>query len=253
MRLVLGAVCLTATVLAGIDPQAVPRKGQAAVPLSILFVGNSLTAANDLPGVVEALGKVVNPPVHLTCRTVARSGFSLEDHWKDGDALRALRERQWTDVVLQQGPSSLPASRQLLREYVGRFAVEAGKQGTAVTLYSVWPPRDRRHVFDDVTASYSAAASDVNARNAPVGEAWRAAWGRDPSLALYAEDQFHPSVAGTYLAALTLFARLSGRIVSPLPAAARFAHPALRSLRVTDEQLAVLHAAAADAVGQDAR
>ena len=38
----------------------------------------------------------------------------------------------------------------------------------------------------------------------PVGEAWRSAWRIDPNIALYGPDGFHPSLMGTYLAALVV-------------------------------------------------
>ena len=54
----------------------------------------------------------------------------------------------------------------------------------------------------------------------PAGEAWRAAWKADASLALYGPDGFHPSATGTYLAALEIYERLSGRDARTLPAQA---------------------------------
>jgi hypothetical protein len=45
----------------------------------------------------------------------------------------------------------------------------------------------------------------------PAGEAWRAAWARDSTLALYGPDGFHPSPLGTYVAALVIAERLTGR------------------------------------------
>lgn len=41
--------------------------------------------------------------------------------------------------------------------------------------------------------------------------------GPDPSLALYDTDGFHPTQAGSYAAALTIFAGLSGRSPLGLP------------------------------------
>ena len=44
----------------------------------------------------------------------------------------------------------------------------------------------------------------------PAGPAWLAAWRRSPKLRLYGPDGFHPSVLGTTLAALVVYARLTG-------------------------------------------
>jgi hypothetical protein len=52
----------------------------------------------------------------------------------------------------------------------------------------------------------------------PVGTAWQLAWKRDPGLALYGEDGLHPSLAGSYLAALVIYEKLSGQSAVGLPA-----------------------------------
>ena len=60
---------------------------------------------------------------------------------------------------------------------------------------------------------------DVGGNFLPAGEAWREAWRRDPQAPLYGEDDFHPSLAGSYAAALAIYAGLSGRTPVGLPAA----------------------------------
>ena len=97
----------------------------------------------------------------VTTHAVTRDGFGLPEHWDQGDARRAIRRGGWTHVVLQQGPSSLPESRVVLRDYAKRFAAESRAAGAAVVFYGVWPPRSRLSFLDAVTGSYAAAAADV--------------------------------------------------------------------------------------------
>ena len=182
----------------------------------VLFVGNSLTTANDLPGVVAAMFVAAGGD-RIECRTVAFPNYSLEDHWNRGDARRAIAEGGWSTVVLQQGPSALPESQVLLREYTRRFDGEARRVGARTGLYMVWPSAARRHDFDGVESSYAAAARDVGGVLFPVGEAWRAAWRRDAKLELYDRDGFHPTPLATYLAALVIYQQLSGRSPIGLP------------------------------------
>ena len=49
------------------------------------------------------------------------------------------------------------------------------------------------------------------------GDAWRAAWQQDSTLALYSYDNFHPSLLGTYLAALVMFEQLTDSDLDSLP------------------------------------
>ena len=64
------------------------------------------------------------------------------------------------------------------------------------------------------------AAADVGGVVFPAARAWLAAWERDPSIALYS-DGLHASVAGSYLAALVMYARILGRTPVGLPSAIR--------------------------------
>jgi hypothetical protein len=160
---------------------------------------------------IEALAAQTGLEGRITCRAVAKPNFGLEEHWVDGEALRVLRAGSWTHVILQQGPSSLPESRVMLRSFTKRFAEAARTRGARVMLFGVWPARDRLGFQKDVTDSYRLAAKDVGGEVVPVGEAWRLAWRRDAQLPLYAADQFHPSPLGTYVAALMFFERFAGR------------------------------------------
>ena len=181
--------------------------------LHILFIGNSLTAANDLPDVVRRLGQAVDGKAPVV-GSVTEGGFSLEDHWNRGEAQQAIASDRWDLVVLQQGPSALPESRVLLVEYAKKFDEEIRKVGGRPALYMVWPEAERAAAWDEVTESYRTAAREVNGVLFPVGESFRAALRRYPGLTLFASDGFHPSSAGTYLAALVIYAQVSH--LSPL-------------------------------------
>ncbi len=127
-------------------------------------------------------------------------------------------------LALSVGPScagsSLPESRANLRQWVAEFDGLVRAAGGRSALYMVWPELDRFAWFDRVRDSYALAARDVSGWFLPAGEAWRAAWRDDASLALYDTDGFHPTAAGSYAAALTIFAGLSGRSPIGLPAPA---------------------------------
>lgn len=182
----------------------------------VLFLGNSLTATNDLPAMVEALGAAAElPPIRTAA--VTRSGANLQDLWDSTDARARVDRGGWDVVVMQQGPSSLPESERDLREWARRFATAIRAAGARPALYMVWPMAERAASFDAVSASYAHAAADVDGMLFPVGEAWRAAWRRDAALPLYGPDNFHPSPTGTYLAALVMVSMLSGRSAIGLP------------------------------------
>ena len=227
------------------EAQTSPESGK---QVRVLFVGNSLTYVNDLPGMVVALAARSGDTVIQS--SVSFPNYSLEDHWNDGRAVQAISRGGWDVVVLQQGPSSLPASRVELVFDAKRFAVEAARVGARVALFSVWPSSDRLAFFDDVSASYAAAADSTDGLLFPAGEAWRAAWRRDPGLELFGPDGFHPTELGSYLAALVIYQQLTGR--SPAGLGTVFDWPA-GHLNLTASQSSILGESAAEANGHFAR
>jgi hypothetical protein len=186
-------------------------------PLRLLFLGNSLTATNDLPAAVAAIAAKAGRPIEF--RTVAPGGVSLEEHWTATGARELLAQGRWDAVVLQQGPSSLPESRTHLRRWAKRWADEARAHGARPALLMVWPEAERSSALPAVIASYTGAAVASGATLLPAGETWRAAWRRDPGLALFGPDGFHPSELGTYLTALVVYSGLTGVPTATLPAA----------------------------------
>lgn len=118
-------------------------------------------------------------------------------------------------MILQQGPSSLPESREHLVFWSGRLAEAIRAAGGRPALLMVWPPSPHPEAFDDVRDSYAAAAKAVDGLFIPAGETWREVWKRDPALALYGPDGFHPSQLGSLAAALTAMRSCSSPIPSP--------------------------------------
>jgi hypothetical protein len=180
-------------------------------------------------------------------REITVGGFSLEDHWNQGTATDALRRQRWDVVILQQGPSSLDESRVLLIEYARRFATPIRAAGGRPALFAVWPEQYRLSAFDRVSESYALAADSVDGILMPAGEAWRAAWRRDSTLALYSFDQFHPSVIGSFLAALVIYQRIYGRTPVGLPSRIVVGTPDVPEIDYPPALAALLQAAAAEA------
>jgi hypothetical protein len=201
----------------------------ALLPKRVLFIGNSLTSANGLPGLVEAVANAAGADVVRTA-AVTTNNFSLEDHWNTGPARSTIARWSWDLVILQQGPSALPESQVLLREYVRRFDQDIRRAHARTAVYMVWPSRQRYSDMNGVIASYSNAANAVAAQLLPVGVAWQLGLARDAGLPLYGDDGFHPSTVGSYLAALVIAEGLTEQRSVPR---AVIRDPALTGSRLT--------------------
>jgi len=236
LRLLCTAVALIAGCHAGTEPDRDPS-----ATLRVLFIGNSLTYANDLPDMIETLADSAG--VERTyVESVAFPNFALEDHWAQGPALESIRRGGWDFVIMQQGPSALPESRVNLVEWAAKFGTEIKKVGAMPAMYTVWPSGDRAFDFERVVESYALAAQAAGGVIFPAGAAWLAAWRRRPSLALYGGDNFHPSPTGSYLAAVTIVGGMLDRSAVGLPSALRLPSGSL----AIDREVATLLQEAAD-------
>jgi hypothetical protein len=177
--------------------------------LSVLFIGNSLTAGNNLPAMAESLAKASGLPIR--CTAITGSGTALIDHWGRPRTRREVQSGLYHIVILQQGPSSLPDSREQLRFWTGLWDIDIKAAGARAGLYAVWPDSSRFFAFGDVSESYRLAAEDVGGLFFPVGDTWLETWARDPSAPLYGADDFHPTVTGSYAAAVVIVSVLANR------------------------------------------
>ena len=176
----------------------------------VLFIGSSLVDAHDMPVTLRQLAISGGLP-ECYCLSIAYQDYELDDHLANGDALRALQSEEWDFVVLQQGPSAHVESRPHLVRGVSDWTKLIAARGTQTILFMPWPALDSSFYFPAVIASYRFAADSIGAILAPAGEAWLAAWARDPTLPFYGPNGYYPSEMGSYVAALVIFQRIYGR------------------------------------------
>ena len=183
----------------------------------VLFIGNSFTYVNDLPGTVARLARAGGESLYTGA--VALPNYALIDHTDHPSAAQAtIRRGGWQFVVLQQGPTWPGLCQDTLVLAAQRLNVPIRAVGARPVLLMTWPSVGKLPAMDGVRASYETAAAAVGGLFVPAGEAWGIALAADPTLALYADDQFHPAPLGTLLTALVLYERLTGNDARALPA-----------------------------------
>lgn len=170
---------------------------------SILFVGNSLTYTNNLPGILEEIAIEFGESIKTT--TLAFPNYAIEDHWNDGIFQKKLIENKFEYVIIQQGPSSQPDGKEMLVSYGAKMKLECNKNGAELAYFMVWPSKRYFYTFDGVIKNYSYAAESNKAILFPVGRLWKKYEASTNTVILYGSDDFHPSKAGSFLAALAIF------------------------------------------------
>ena len=176
----------------------------------ILFIGNSLTYTNDLPGTVAALAASVGDTVRVAA--VALPNYAVIDHALGmSSAVDVIKGQSWDFVLLQQGPTTTMINRDTLIIATKALDPFIKASGGRTALFMPWPQQAQPQLFSAVRSSYQAAAQSVSGGVfVPAGEAWRAALEERPDLPLYGFDGYHPGPLGTYLAALVVYEKVTG-------------------------------------------
>jgi hypothetical protein len=176
----------------------------------VLIVGNSLSYFN---GGVRKMLQSLDPSWQT--EHIGRPGASLRTLWKDGQALRRMQKGELRAVVLQEDlPETTVAA---FAEAAPLLVAAARESGAAPILLMAWPyERLSRTSLDTIIVSHASIASSLDVEVAPVGIAFEIA-GRGSaelatSLPLLEPDREHPTIAGTYLAALCVGAALEAEL-----------------------------------------
>jgi len=225
LLILLATIAIAGSCRLSTDPAPLSHFGSG--PRRILFIGNSLTGANDMPGMLVALAESAKVSPLPAVDVDWLPDFALIDHWSLGAAKELIANGHYDVVVMQQGPSSVAVNRDTLRLAVGLFAPIIRGAGGVPALFAVWPTIDRQVDFDRATESYRLAAQDAGGMLFPGGETWRAAWKRSPTLQLYSADGLHPSALGSYAVAVSMFGVLYDRSTIGLPSSIRLSNSSL--------------------------
>lgn len=189
---------------------------------SILFIGNSYTYYN---GGVDVMLKNIALAEGDTLYTesLTAGGASFSSFCNNPETFARIRSRAWDYVVLQEQSQlpSFPPSQVETECYP--FAkqlcdsIRANDSCTQILFFMTWgrengdqsncanyPPLCTYDGMQQrLRESYVQMADDNNAIVVPVGLAWKYVRDNYPEIDLYQSDESHPSVEGTYLAALT--------------------------------------------------
>ena len=186
-----------------------PKNKTANSSLNVLFIGNSFTARNDLPGLVASLAEATG--TRLDHRLISAGGASLRMHWNKGEAAGAIRAGRYDYVVLQE-QSTLPVKNAArMHENVRLFDAAIKAAGAKTALYLTWARRHAPGTQKTITDAYQSIGRELGATVVPVGVAWQKFMAKHDKPVLHDKDDSHPTLAGSYLAACVFFATLFGK------------------------------------------
>ncbi len=167
--------------------------------MRILFVGNSFTARNGLPALVARLAK--ERGILIEHKLIQAGGASLRQHLNSGAVAAALEAGAYDTVVLQE-QSTLPGKNaKRMHENVREMHDLIAQSGAKTALYMTWSRLNQPDGQAAITAAYASCAAEVGATLVPVGMVWERFLREHDQPRLHDDDNSHPALAGTYLAA----------------------------------------------------
>ena len=221
--------CATHTTTATATPAVQPMK--AANDLrSFLWVGNSFFYYNNsMHGHVSQMARAMSPPVALRGVSLTISGSGAD--WHDmqnylrpdaigrysfvGDnEIRFNPPGRQFDAVIMMDCSQCPVHPELksiFATHMKKHSDTAKANGVRPIMFMSWAYKDKPEMTQQLADAYVGAAKANGAMVIPAGLAFARAIAKRPSLELYVPDKRHPSLAGTYLAAATMIATVTGQ------------------------------------------
>jgi len=199
---------------------------------SVIFIGNSFFYYNNgMPGHLGLLERAADPDhkqdYRNTMVTIGGSGFDwhdVESYFRpnavgsysfddDNNIVFNNREKLFDAAVMMdcsQCPIH-PKLKSVFTEYAKKDADIVRSHGARPIFFMSWAYADKPDMTAQLAEAYTVAGNADNALVIPAGLAFARAREKQPELGLYAPDKRHPSLAGTYLAACTTFAALTGK------------------------------------------
>ena len=173
---------------------------------SILFIGNSFTARNNVPQLLVDLATERGHSVRFDL--IQAGGASLRMHWNKGDAANAIATGKYDWVVLQEQSTLPEKNANRTRENIELFVDPIAATGAKLALYLTWARRNAPESQPLITNAYTSIGNQFGATVVPAGVAWEAFLANHTTPLLHDKDLSHPTLAGSYLAACVFLATL---------------------------------------------
>jgi hypothetical protein len=196
-------------------------------PSSILWTGNSFFYFNNsLHSHIAGLLASADPSYRVRQTSVTISGSGID--WHDMESYfrpKAIGSYSFdaNNNVVFNNPTRLfdlaimmdcsqcpihPTLAKVFTEYAKKNADIARKNGAKPVFFMSWAYADKPEMTQELSEAYIKAGNENDALVIPVGLAFARSIAKRPELNLYVADKRHPSLAGTYLAAVTSYAAI---------------------------------------------
>ena len=194
---------------------------------SVLWIGNSFFYFNNsMHSLVSGFAKTddAKSPIRGVSVTISGSGLDWHDiksYLRPGGIGRYSfvgdneivfnKSGKQFDTVMVMDCSQCPINPKLSASFfetVKKSSDIIRKNGAEPVLFMSWAYKDKPDMTKNLANAYKKAGKDNTALVVPAGLAFANSIAKRPDIELYQTDKRHPSLAGSYLAAATVYASL---------------------------------------------
>ena len=191
-------------------------------PVNVLFIGNSYTHMNNMPGIFEKIAH--SEGVRVNAEMSAKSSHTFKMHSKREELFETIRSKKWDFIILQG------FSRELAEcpEYIDTASVpyleiildsiNHYNASTEVLLFMTWGYKNgfaereelstNKSMSDSIRSGYEYVSKLFDLSMVPVGPVWSDFQSSNTKIDLYYKDLAHPSYCGSYITACSFYSAI---------------------------------------------
>jgi PKD repeat protein len=196
--------------------------------LSVLFLGNSYSSYNNLPQLVQSLSSSAGKTLIIDSNMPG--GLSMSGHANNATTFSKISQGNWDYVILQEQSQMPTIDFYRYNEMYPAMTdlkslIEQYNPCAKIITYMTWGRRyggqqcgpgatycspvfvDFNHMQDSLTSAYLEISEQLNIQCAPVGVTWQNIL-NDTTLILHSNDNSHPTIDGSYVAALSIYSSI---------------------------------------------
>ena len=194
----------------------------------VLFIGNSFTGNNDMPGIFQKICKSKNKIVHV--EKSWKGGASIKDQTLRPEMFSAIKKGNWDFVILQGWSKEFIQEQEYIDSVTIPYAsiiidsIKINNPCAKILFYETWGYHENKLrsdstccMLNNIQLSYEQMSDTISKGYAylnkvfsypvvPVGSIWKVFRTKYPNINLYdTADYYHPNKIGSYLSASTFY------------------------------------------------
>jgi len=179
--------------------------------MKVLFIGNSFTFIHGgLDVLLSELIASAAAPKRIRFDSKTMAGATLAIQYDLPEVHKTIQGGNYDIVILQGDIPELTEKRvDPVYKYARLFHQEIRDSGAETMFFMTWPYERLNWVgLDEIAEAHARIGLELNAKIAPVGNAFHLAGIQSPEIDMLLDDQEHQSIHGFYLTACVIYATL---------------------------------------------